>query len=148
LGEEINRENILKISPFYYDTPASPDSAAILENKPFLDYKNILTHCQNFLEKEDKDYAIIEGIGGIMVPLNEEKTVLDLIKDLDIETILIVGNYLGSRSHSLTALETCKNHAITVQKLVINDFNSDGEDAEMVAKSLRNFFKGKLEILQ
>ena len=48
-----------------------------------------MKYCQDFLDNDDSDFAFIEGIGGVMVPLNDSKSLLDLIKDLDIEIILL-----------------------------------------------------------
>jgi len=147
LDKPVTKDNILDISPFYYNIPASPDSAAILEGKEFLDYQKIKNHCQEFLNKEDSDYALIEGIGGVMVPLNQDKTILDLMEDLEIEVILIVGNYLGTRSHSLSAIESCRSRNIKINKIVINDYNSDGESADAVKASLANFCSEKIEMI-
>jgi len=64
---------------------------------------------------------IIEGPGGIMVPLNENEFVVDLIKALNIKVILVSRNYLGSINHSLLTAELCKQKKITVSGWVFND---------------------------
>jgi dethiobiotin synthetase len=128
LGEKITKENILKISPFNFKTPASPDIAAQQENKPQLNYEELTTFCQNFLNDNSHDYALIEGVGGIMVPINQQKTTLNLIKDLNIENILITGNYLGTISHTLTALETLKSHKIKIKEIIFNNYPNQNEE--------------------
>ena len=64
---------------------------------------------------------IIEGPGGLMVPLNDHEFVTDLIKALNVKVILVSRNYLGSINHSLTSSELCKQRNIPVIGWVFND---------------------------
>ena len=64
---------------------------------------------------------IIEGPGGLMVPLNEDEFVIDLIKALGTKVILVSRNYLGSINHSLMSSELCKQKKIKVAGWVFND---------------------------
>jgi dethiobiotin synthetase len=64
---------------------------------------------------------IIEGPGGLMVPLNEREFVADLIKALSVKVILVSRNYLGSINHSLMTSELCKQKDIPVIGWVFND---------------------------
>ena len=52
---------------------------------------------------------MIEGAGGLMVPLNEKEFVIDLVKDLDARLILVSRNYLGSINHSLMTAAICRS---------------------------------------
>lgn len=63
---------------------------------------------------------IIEGAGGLMVPLNEEHLILDLIKKLGTKVIVISQNYLGSINHTLLTLELLKAHHIAVEGIIFN----------------------------
>ncbi|MFZ8865255.1 MAG: dethiobiotin synthase [Rickettsiales bacterium] len=147
LNQEINKENILNISPFYFKSADSPDSAANSENKPYLNYQKILTFCNSFLENNNKDFALIEGIGGIMVPINHNKTILNLIKDLNIEIIVVIGNYLGARSHALNLIEICKLHKIKIHKIILNNYPNNLDNALNIKKSINNFSKNTIEII-
>jgi len=71
---------------------------------------------------------IIEGPGGLMVPLNEKEFVTDLIKTLDIKVILVSRNYLGSINHSLLSSELCKQKNIPVAGWIFNDQYLSYED--------------------
>jgi len=80
---------------------------------------------------------LIEGAGGIMTPINEDKNFLDLAKVLKIPIILITGNYLGSISHTLTALKAIDYCDIEVSGVILNkspmiDCNSGIKDLEFV----------------
>jgi dethiobiotin synthetase len=74
---------------------------------------------------------VIEGAGGILVPLNENEFVIDLIKKLDAKVILVSRNYLGSINHSLLTAAICKTKNIDVIGWVFNDqYLSYGHEIE------------------
>ena len=64
---------------------------------------------------------LIEGAGGLLVPLNEEEFVIDLIEKLRAQVILVSRNYLGSINHSLLTAETCKQKKLDVLGWVFTD---------------------------
>ncbi len=64
---------------------------------------------------------VIEGAGGLLVPLNERQFVLDLVKRLDAIVILVSRNYLGSINHSLLTAEVCRMHGLSVAGWIFND---------------------------
>ncbi|HEY4800953.1 MAG TPA: dethiobiotin synthase [Bacteroidia bacterium] len=63
---------------------------------------------------------IIEGAGGVMVPLNKTHYIIDLIKKIDAETIIVIQNYLGSINHSLLTIDALKHRGIKILGLVFN----------------------------
>ena len=71
---------------------------------------------------------IIEGAGGLLVPLNENEFVSDLVKALDARVILVSRNYLGSINHSLLTARVCRELAIPVIGWVFNDQYLDYEE--------------------
>jgi dethiobiotin synthetase len=73
------------------------------------------------------EYFVIEGAGGLMVPLNEREFVVDLIKKLDARVILVSRNYLGSINHSLLTAAVCQAHGLDVVGWVFNDQYLDYE---------------------
>ena len=73
-------------------------------------------------------HLVVEGAGGLMVPLNENEFVLDLIKKLKAKVILVSRNYLGSINHSLLTAQVCKAHNIDVLGSVFNDHYMNYED--------------------
>jgi dethiobiotin synthetase len=68
-----------------------------------------------------KGVLLIEGIGGVMVPLDEHRTVLDLMSVLRIPVILVAGSYVGTISHSLTALEVLARRNIDIAAIVVSE---------------------------
>jgi dethiobiotin synthetase len=71
---------------------------------------------------------IIEGAGGLMVPLNDEEFVIDLIKLLEAKVILVSRNFLGSINHSLLTAMACRQYGIPVAGWIFNDNYLDYEN--------------------
>jgi len=100
--------------------PLSPHAAAKLDNIEIDLAKINLPTTNNNL--------IIEGAGGLMVPLNEKELIIDLIKKLDVEVILVIKNYLGSINHSLLSIESLKDRKLKVKGIIFNgDENKESE---------------------
>ncbi len=71
---------------------------------------------------------VIEGAGGLLVPLNEKDFVIDLAEKLEAKVILVSRNYLGSINHSLLTALACKSRHLAVAGWVFNDRYLDYED--------------------
>ncbi|HVY75061.1 MAG TPA: dethiobiotin synthase [Puia sp.] len=97
--------------------PASPHIAA-REEGIRIDPDHILEHYGQF---DNNRPLIIEGAGGLLVPLNESQTVIDLILALKARLILVSRNYLGSINHSLLSAAVCRQREIDVAGWVFND---------------------------
>jgi len=67
-----------------------------------------------------KNNLIIEGAGGLMVPLNDKTLVIDLIKYLKVEVVLVSKNYLGSINHTLLSIDLLKGRDIKITGIVFN----------------------------
>lgn len=90
----------------------SPHAAAELEGKHItLDSINV--------PKTDNT-LVIEGAGGIMVPLNEKEFIVDLIIKCEAEVVLVIQNYLGSINHSILSIDALKFRNIPVMGIVFN----------------------------
>lgn len=107
-----NQQSIIHPSAYTFTHAASPHQAAALENK-IIDLNNITLPSTN-------NPLIIEGAGGLMVPLNEKYLVIDLIKKLNIPVLLVSKNYLGAINHTLLTIEVLKNHSIPMMGIVYN----------------------------
>lgn len=99
-----------KIHPELYllEMPASPHLSAPAEGKE-IKIKEIIHHLP-----KTKNQLIIEGAGGLMVPLNKHKLILDLIKKLNAKVIIVSKNELGSINHSLLTAAVLKKEKIPV----------------------------------
>jgi len=63
---------------------------------------------------------IIEGAGGLMVPLNRTEFMIDMIKQFDAEVVLVIQNYLGSINHTLLSIDALKNRGLKILGVVFN----------------------------
>ena len=63
---------------------------------------------------------IVEGAGGLMVPLNNEFLIIDLIKKLNMEVVLVSRNYLGSINHTLLSIHALQNYGIPIRGIIFN----------------------------
>lgn len=122
LGEPVSPERIDHVSPWRFAAPLSPDMAASREDRR-IDFDRLVGWCRERLAG-DTDVALIEGIGGVMVPLDERHTVLDWIAALEIPALLVVGSYLGTLSHTLTAASALRGRGVTLRVVVSESENS------------------------
>jgi len=100
----------------------SPHIAAREENTTInlSDIKNRLAAI-NTDPQFKRNGIVIEGAGGLMVPLNDREFVADLIKQLQTKVVLISRNYLGSINHSLLTAEVCRLYKLDVLGWIFND---------------------------
>jgi dethiobiotin synthetase len=68
----------------------------------------------------DADYTVVEGVGGVLVPLDRERTIADLAAQLDLQTVLVARNALGVLSYTLTAVEALRRRKVSVRAIVLN----------------------------
>jgi dethiobiotin synthetase len=110
------------ISPWRFTEAVSPHFAAKNSGTEinFFDVKNF---CQEkiSLAKSNNQFLFIEAAGGVMTPINDKKTFLDLAAELKIPTLLVSANYLGSISHTLCAVAALKSRDVAIEKIIINE---------------------------
>lgn len=92
--------------------PMSPHAAAYLEGEEVK-----MEHIQM---PEVDNHLVVEGAGGIMVPLNDQALIIDIAKKFDLEVILVSRNYLGSINHTLLSLEVLKKYELNVAGIIFN----------------------------
>ena len=111
------------INPFFFPIPASPYTAA--KN---LGVKIDVEHVMECFRKlnEIHDIVLIEGIGGIMTPILKDYAIIDLIKDLMANTIIVTSSKIGTVNHTVLTYNMCKNMNIPIKGLIINNFDSTG----------------------
>jgi dethiobiotin synthetase len=85
---------------------------------------------------------LIEGIGGIMVPLDSKHTVLDWMAALDIPLLLVVGGYLGAISHTLTALDVLTQRRLKIAAIVVSESERGPVDLDDTVHSIARFCNG------
>jgi dethiobiotin synthetase len=119
LGRPSTVTEIERISPWRFTAPLSPDIAAQREGRR-IDFGSLVDFSKSAIESAT-DVLLIEGIGGVMVPLDERHTVLDWMAALTRPIVLVAGNYLGTISHTLTALEVLASRKLEVLSVVLSE---------------------------
>ena len=99
-------------SVYNLKAPLSPHTAAELEG--------LTINLDEFTLPETSNQLVVELAGGLLVPINDQETNLDLIKKLKLPVVLISKNYLGSINHTLLSVELLRQHQIEVLGLIIN----------------------------
>lgn len=107
-----NTDTVFYPETYRLQTPASPHYAAEIDG--------IYIDLAKFALPNTNKPLIVEGAGGIMVPLNKQHLILDLMKRLQLPVILVSKNYLGSINHTLLSIETLKKHQLPIAGVIFN----------------------------
>jgi len=127
LGRSVSDEEIARMSPWRFRAPLSPDMAARREQRAIA-FAEVVEFCRGAMAQR-RGVLLIEGIGGIMVPLDDRHTVLDLMSLLRIPIVLLAASYVGTISHTLTSLEVLARRNLDVAAVVVSE--SEGSAASL-----------------
>lgn len=113
------------INPLFFKKPLAPISAARLEKKKINLSKIFKSY--NKLRKK-YDFLIVEGIGGILVPIKLNFLVADLIKKLNLPIIIVARPNLGTINHTLLTVKAAKSYRLRIKGVIINYSKKPGPD--------------------
>ena len=136
LGKPVNDQSIAEISPWRYTAALSPDMAAAREDRP-INVDALIAVCAS-AERPDRT-TFIEGAGGIMSPLAPNFTNLDLIDAIDAHVLLVAGTYLGTISHTLTAIEAMKGRNRDPWAIILSESAGSPVSPAETARSIARF---------
>jgi dethiobiotin synthetase len=119
LGLPVTAAEIDRISPWRFRAALSPDLAAQREARR-IDVDTVVTFCKTAIDQR-RDILLIEGVGGIMVPLDGDRTILDVMLALQRPLILVAGSYLGTISHTLTALDALYRRDLKILAVIVSE---------------------------
>jgi dethiobiotin synthetase len=102
LGEPCGADDVARISPWRFNEPLSPDMAAAREGQR-VGLDDVASFCRR-MQARSPGLMFVEGAGGILSPLGHDFTNLDLALALSSNSLLIAGGYLGTISHTLSAV--------------------------------------------
>ena len=138
----VNLENADKISPWRYAPPVSPHKVARGDDS--YSFRNIVAFCNAALVQHK--HILVEGAGGVLSPLTEKETVADLMAELGLPAILVTNAYLGSISHTLTAVESLIKRHIPIAHIVVNAGGISTMDAAGFAEDLRHLMGSRISV--
>lgn len=142
LGLPVTEPEIARVSPWRFKEPLSPDEAARREGRE-IKLEDVVAFCRNI----ESEILLIEGAGGVMSPLHESATNLDLITALGYPTILVSACYLGCISPLLTALEVLRMRKVPVAGVVLSQAEAQELDTKTVLCSLRPHLSDELPVM-
>lgn len=117
-----NKKTVIHQEAYRLKGFMSPHAAAKQEN--------IVISLESIILPDTSNNIIIEGAGGLMVPLNNEMLIVDLIQHLNAEVIIVSENYLGSINHTLMTLEILKSRGIGITGIIFN--GGENQETESV----------------
>ena len=120
---------------YKFNTSASPHLAAAIDGIS-IDLKKIQ-------EPATTNHLVIEGAGGVFVPLNNQDCIIDLIKK-DYKVLLVSRHYLGSINHTLLTFEALKNRNIPLAGIIFSGDENKASEEIILAKTKAKFI-GRIE---
>lgn len=128
--------------PFRYEKPASPHLSAALANA-VLDPEIITKFTQQL--QQSYDIVLLEGAGGLLVPITEQLLTLDYIATQGYPVTLVTSGRLGSINHTLLSLEAIKARGLTVHSVIYNHIHdSAAQTDKQIADSTIDYLKNYL----
>jgi dethiobiotin synthetase len=106
-----NDKSVIHENSYKLNTPASPHFAA--------EKDGITIDLKIIIEPKTKNHLVVEGAGGVLVPLNNNNFVIDLVQP-DYQIIIVSRHYLGSINHTLLTIEAIKNRGLTIAGIIFN----------------------------
>jgi dethiobiotin synthetase len=143
LGRPFTTEEIGRISPWRFAAPLSPDQAAEREGRA-IEFDAVTAFCRTTMAAR-RGHLLIEGIGGIMVPLDANRTVLDLMTELRLPILLVAGSYVGTISHTLTALQVLVRRNLDIAAVAVSESLGSAATLEDTVAAIARF-SGSIDV--
>ncbi len=121
-----NDKTVIHENSYKLNTPASPHLAAELDG--------ITIDLKQIKEPKTKNHLVVEGAGGVFVPLNDTDCVIDLIQD-DYKVIVVSRHYLGSINHTLLTIEALQNRKLNIAGIIFSGEENKSSEAIILNKT-------------
>ena len=146
MGRPLTLAELDAIAPLRFTAPLSPPMAARREGVD-LRISTLTDFCRAGLAASTADLMLVEGAGGVMSPMAEDGTGLDLMAALGLPSVVVGGSYLGAISHTLTAIETLRARGLPIAAVVVSQ--SGEPDAPDFAQTVDSVaaFAGEVRII-
>ena len=128
-GLTISEEEYSCMSPYKYGPACSPHLAGELAGS-FPKVEKILYSLKKMESK--REFVLVEGAGGVMVPLNESEMMIDLMKEIDYPVILVSHTGLGTINHTLLSIQVLRNAGINILGVIFNNTKPPYEAFEFI----------------
>jgi dethiobiotin synthetase len=140
LGRPVTADEVARMAPWRFRAPLSPDLAAAREGRS-IDFDELIAFSRETIAASP-GIVFVEGVGGIMVPLDARRTVLDWMAALGLPVLLVVGGYLGTISHTLTTLDVLAQRKLKLAAIVVSEHDRDTVELDDTVASIARFSDG------
>ncbi len=130
-----NSKTVLHPNAYALKTPASPHYAAACDG--------VVIDLQKIVEPQTENQLVVEGAGGVFVPINDSDCVIDLIQP-DYKVIVVSRHYLGSINHTLLTIEALQNRKIEVAGILFSGDENKATETIILSKTGLNCI-GRIE---
>jgi dethiobiotin synthetase len=130
-----NDQTVIHENSYKLNTPASPHLAAKIDG--------ITIDLKQIIEPKTENHLIIEGAGGLLVPLNDNDCIIDLIQK-DYKIILVSRHYLGSINHTLLSFEALKSRNLKVAGIIFSGDENQASE-EIILNKTKAKFIGRID---
>ncbi|GAC1543427.1 MAG: dethiobiotin synthase [Candidatus Velthaea sp.] len=138
LGREVTLAEIIRINPWRFSAPLSPDMAARREHS-FIAFDTLIAWTRAVLAARNAEHwTFVEGVGGALVPLDDHRTVANWFEASRAPALLVGGSYLGAISHTLCAHEVLLRRG-RVAAIVVNESPESPVPLEETAATIARF---------
>jgi dethiobiotin synthetase len=121
-----NKKTIIHPNSYLLNTPASPHLAAAIDG--------VNINLKQIIEPNTQNHLVIEGAGGVFVPLNDADCVIDLIQP-DYKVIVVSRHYLGSINHTLLTIESLYNRKMAIGGIIFSGEENKGTESIILNKT-------------
>jgi len=119
------KDDLSLVCPIRMKAAASPYQAGLIENRA-LEPETILSAYRTLSNKYDR--MVVEGVGGIRVPITRNYEVVDLMRDLGLPAVVVTRYQLGTLNHTQLTLDTLKQNGIPVKGVIFNQCEPETPD--------------------
>ena len=130
-----NDKTVIHSNSYKLNTPASPHLAAEIDG--------ITIDLAKIVAPETENHLVIEGAGGLFVPLNNQDTIVDLIA-ADYKVVVVSRHYLGSINHTLLTIEALQNRKINIAGIIFSGEQNQATESIILSKTGIRFI-GRIE---
>jgi dethiobiotin synthetase len=119
-----------ELNPFFSTIPTAPYTVTMIERSKTVDLSHIY---RSYLKLASKHkFMVVEGIGGIFVPLTKKKCVADFATQINLPVIIVARSRIGMVNQVLLTLRACYNYHLTVMGIIINHVSARKEPFESI----------------
>ena len=140
------KDELELVCPIQFVMPAAPQASALAEDRVVS-----IDHIQqSFTELQSRhEFMLVEGAGGLLVPLDEKTTMADLAEKLELPVLIVARASLGTINHTLLTLEACATRCLDVVGVVLSHSTgflseADAQNLDLLRQSLKEHLIGEI----